>query len=63
MLNPQTAPLKKMLRRQVESELSSNASKIQALRAALKEGEASPIVKDFSFDQINADLDKSTPTR
>lgn len=38
------------------------AIKVRSLRAALKEGEASPIAKDFSFAQINAELDKRRST-
>lgn len=31
--------------------------KLQALRAALDEGEASPVAEGFSFSRINAEMD------
>ncbi len=33
------------------------AAKLFTLRAALDEGEASPLAGDFSFERINAELD------
>jgi hypothetical protein len=39
------------------------ASKVQALRAAIDEGEASDLVDDFSFEQLNEELDAAGPRR
>ncbi|MBF0356353.1 MAG: type II toxin-antitoxin system ParD family antitoxin [Alphaproteobacteria bacterium] len=35
------------------------AVKLQVLRSALDEGEASPIAKNFSIDRLNAELDSA----